>query len=173
MKNKNFALLVLISFLCVSIFSCKHSLHISYKAVNNSSYTVEFKLDGDLRSLNSGESFIEKRLDSATVELVNNIPVYFIANYADVIFKDKILQTVNVSVKNLLAEDVILDFHIAGINNVDIEKSNEKTFTLSDIEIDSQESIFSNLTVYLKNSSKFEANYTLKEKDGIYYILIS
>lgn len=136
-------------------------------------HVLLFKLDGDLRSLNSGESFIEKRLDSATVELVNNVPVYFIANYADVIFKDKILQTVNVSVKNLLSEDVILDFHIAGINNVDVEKSNEKTFTLSDIEIDSKESIFSNLTVYLKNSSEFETNYTLKEKDGIYYILIS
>lgn len=72
-----------------------------------------------------------------------------------------------------MSEDVILDFHIAGINNVDVEKSNEKTFTLSDIEIDSKESIFSNLTVYLKNSSEFETNYTLKEKDGIYYILIS
>lgn len=143
------------------------------KAVNNSSYTVEFKLDGDLRSLNSGESFVEKRFDSATVEIVNNVPVYFIANYADVIFKDKILQTVNVSVKNLLPEDIVLDFHIAGINNLDVEKSSEKTFTLSDIEIDSKENIFSNLTVYLKNSSDFETNYKLKEDTGIYYILIS
>lgn len=166
-------LLFLIFTLSVFVFSsCENVLPVSYKMENNSSYTVEFTLDGENRSLNAGESSTEKRSPNPTVTLTNNVPVYFYANYASVYFENKTLQTVKISVKNTLSEVVVLDFNIQNIDNVEIDKMSEKSFTLSDIEINSKDNIFSNLTAKLKDSN-YNVNYTLNENNGIYYILIN
>lgn len=160
-------------FLTLICFSCKNSLYVSYKAQNKSSYNVEFTLDEDYKTLNAGESFVEKRLDSATVELLNNVPVNFTSNYASVIFSDKTLQNITLSVKNNLSEAVVLDFSIENVENLDVESSSEKTFTLSAIEVSSSDDVFSSLTVYLKNYPNYKVNFTLNKNADIYYILIN
>lgn len=170
MKKIFFLVFTLFTF---TFFSCKNSLYISYKAQNKSSYNVEFTLDGDYKTLNAGESFIEKRLDSATVELLNNVPVNFTSNYASVIFSDKTLQNITLRVKNNSKEAVVLDFSIGNIEKVEVESSSEKTFTFSAIEASSSDDVFSSLNVYLKDSPNYKVNFTLNKNSDIYYILIN
>lgn len=170
MKKYFFLVFTLFTF---TFFSCKNSLYISYKAQNKSSYNVEFTLDGDYKTLNAGESFIEKRLDSATVELLNNVPVNFTSNYASVIFSDKTLQNITLSVKNNSKEAVVLDFSIGNIEKVEVDSSTEKTFTFSAIEASSSDDVFSSLNVYLKDSPNYKVNFTFNKNSDIYYILIN
>lgn len=171
MYEKN--IFLVFTFFTFTFFSCKNSLYISYKAQNKSSYNVEFTLDGDYKTLNAGESFVEKRLDSATVELLNNVPVNFTSNYASVIFSDKTLQNITLSVKNNLSEAVVLDFSIENIGKVEVERLSEKTFTFSAIEVSSSDDVFSSLTIFLKSSPNYKVNFTLNKNADIYYILIN
>lgn len=105
--------------------------------------------------------------------MLNNVPVNFTSNYASVIFSDKTLQNLSLSVKNNFQEAVVLDFNIENVENLEVESSSEKIFTLSDIEVSSSDDVFSNLTVYLKNSPNYKVTFTLNKNTEIYYILIN
>lgn len=132
----------------------------TYTAINNSSYTVEFTIDGDYKILAASESFTEKRYNSAKVELLNDVPVTVNAGFDSVIFENKTTIKYSISVLNSLTKPVILQ-----IGTVFKEiQPNEEIFLETDL--------ISPILLSLKDNPNYEIPYTIELKDSVYYICI-
>lgn len=151
---------ILVLGLCLFLFSSCELFLSTYTAINDSSYTVEFSLDGDYKTLDAGKQFTEKRYNNAKVELLNDVPVTVNSGYNSVTFKDLTTIEYEVYVKNILSETVILK-----IGNIEkeIASGNEINFKTTSI---------SPISVQLKKEPNYEISYTKNFVESIYYILI-
>ena len=153
-------LLFLIFTLSVFVFSSCDLFLSTYTAINNSSYTVDFTIDGDYKTLNAGERFTEKRYNNAVVELLNDVPVTVNAGFDSVTFEDKKIIKYSIVVMNSFSKPVILQI---GTIYKEISSQEELSFKT--------DSIYP-IHVSLKDNQNYEIPYTQNIKDSVYYIFI-
>lgn len=140
--------------------SCEEWFYSEYTAYNKSSYTVEFSIEGDYRTLAPGKSFSEKRYNCPDVKLLNDVPVKVSAGHSSVYFEDIIEKTYNLQIYNSLNEKVII---VIGKHELEVDSYSTSNVILNSKNISD---------IYIENKPAYKVNYTIAFENEIYYIRV-